>query len=147
MKTMKKLTKTIVLVVGLAVIVTGCASGPKFSDYRFTVSAPVTGNGRIWFYRPSALGVAVQPAVKLDGEAVGNAVSHGFFHVDTPPGIHEVSVTTEWTHKTSLTVTPNVDSYVRLEMMLGLFVGHVIPKEVPEAQAVKEMQNLRLASP
>ena len=146
-KTMKNLVRSIVMGVGLAAIATGCASGPKFSEYRATVSPPVAGNGRIWVYRPSALGMAVQPDVKLDDRAVGNAVPHGFFHVDTQPGNHQVSVTTEWKHETPLTVATNMDSYVRLEMMMGLFVGHVIPKEVPEAQAVKEMKNLHFAAP
>ena len=65
----------------LAILAAGCASGPKYSEYRCTVPAPSQGSGRIWFYRPSAVGAAVQPAVKLDGQQVGNAVPHGFFHV------------------------------------------------------------------
>jgi Protein of unknown function (DUF2846) len=144
---MKNLLKTFAVAVGLAVFAVGCASGPKFSAYRSTVSPPAAGDGRIWFYRPSSFGTAVQPDVKLDSKTVGRAVPHGFFYADTQPGVHEVSASTEWTHKTSLTVTTNVDSYVRLEMMLGLVVGHVIPKEVPEAKATNEMNNLHLAAP
>ncbi len=146
-KFMKNLLKTFALAVGLAVFAVGCASGPKFSEYRASVSPPADGNGRIWFYRPSALGAAVQPDVKLDGTKVGTAVPHGFFHVDTPPGVHEVSASTEWTHKASLNVTTNADNYVKLEMMIGLFVGHVIPKEIPEAEATNQMNNLHLATP
>lgn len=132
---------------GLAIFVVGCASGPKFSDYRSTVSPPEEGYGRIWFYRPSAFGAAVQPAINLDNRTVGNAVPHGFFHVETPPGAYTVSATTEWTHQISINVTTNEESYVRLNMMIGLFVGHVIPEEVPESQAIKEMQDLHLATP
>lgn len=139
--------KTLLFTAALAVLATGCASGPKFSAYRPTVPPPGNGLARIWFYRPSAFGAAVQPAVNLDGQSVGNAVPHGFFHVETLPGPHTVSCTTEWTHKVDLNVTTNEDSFVRLSMMMGLVVGHVIPKEVPESQAVKEMENLHLASP
>ena len=135
------------MAVGLVIFAVGCSSGPKFSDYRPTVSHPAEGNGRIWFYRPSALGAAIQPSVKLDDQVVGSAVPHGFFHVETLPGKHTVSCTTEWTHKTSINVTTNVDSYVRLNMAMGLFVGHVIPNEVPEAKATNEMKNLHLAVP
>ena len=131
----------------MAVFAVGCASGPKFSEYRSTVSPPTAGNGRIWFYRPSALGAAVQPSVKLDNQAVGTAAPHGFFFADTQPGSHEVSCTTEWTDKTSLTVTTNIDSYVRLDIAMGFFVGHVIPKEVPETKATNEMKNLHYAAP
>src|SRR5258708_8438190 len=91
----------------LALLAAGCASGPKYSAYRPTLACAPGGSGRIWFYRPSALGAAVQPAVKLDGQPVGNAVPHGYFHVEAQPGPHEVSTTTEWTHKTMITVTTN----------------------------------------
>ena len=86
--------------------------------------------------------MAVQPSVQFDSRTVGCAVPHGFFHVEAQPGIHEVSVTTEWKHKTSVIVSTNADSFVRLNMMMGLFIGHVVPTEVHESQAIKEMQNL-----
>jgi len=63
------------------------------------------------------------------------------------PGEHTVSCTTEWTHKVTINVSTNADSYVRLNMMMGLFIGHVVPKEVPESEAVQDMQNLHLANP
>jgi hypothetical protein len=126
---------------------TGCATGTKFSEYRPSVSSPAEACGRIWIYRPSAFGAAVQPAINLDGRTVGNAVPHGFFHVETLAGEHTISATTEWTHKMSINVTTNADSYVRLNMMMGLFVGHVVPEQVPETQAIREMQNLHLATP
>jgi len=130
----------------LAIFASGCASGVKFPEYCATVPPPPEGTGRVWFYRPSGLGAAVQPAVKLDDQTVGSAVPYGFFHMETQPGTHEVSATTEWKHKTSIVVTTNSDSYVRLNMMMGLFVGHVIPKEVAESQALKDMKNLHLVT-
>jgi hypothetical protein len=141
-----KLFKLLLTALPSALLAVGCASGPKYSQYRPTLPPAPTGFGRVWFYRPSAMGAGVQPAVKLDDQVVGNAVPHGFFHVETLPGAHEVSAKTEWKHKTSITVSTNADSYVRLNMMMGLIVGHIIPKEVPEAQAAKEMQNLHLAT-
>ena len=47
----------------------------------------------------------------------------------------------------SVTEATNMDSYVRLGMMVGVFVGHVIPAEVPQARAEQEMADLRLAEP
>jgi hypothetical protein len=135
------------LAVTLAVgtLLVGCASGPKYADYVATIKPPANGQGRIWFYRPSILGAAVQPDVKLDGKKVGSAVPQGFFIADTNPGVHEVSATTEWTHKNPVTVHPNADSYVRLNMMMGLFVGHVIPREVSPAEAREEIKDTKLA--
>ena len=139
-----KTLKPLLLAASLAMSVVGCASGVKYSEYRPTVSPPPAGNGRIWFYRPSAMGAAIQPEVNLDGRTVGHAKPHGFFHVDTLPGEHEVKCTTEWSNKNMVTVATNQDSYVRLSMMIGVFVGHVIPKQVPAAEAEHEMKNLHL---
>jgi hypothetical protein len=128
-----------------SIMLVGCASGPKFSEYHRTAPPCSVGQGRIWFYRPSALGAAVQPDVKLDGHVVGKAVPHGFFSADTAPGAHEVSATTEWTHKTQINVMPNCESYVQLNMMMGLFVGHVAPEEVPPEKALRKIADLHLA--
>ena len=74
-------------------LLSACAtSGPKFSDMTAemsTTSKP--GVGRIYFYRTSVLGAAVQPEVRLNGQAVGHAIPQGFFFVDCPPGNYEVS--------------------------------------------------------
>ena len=91
------------------------------------------------------LGMALQPAIQLDNREVGNAVPHGFFHAEVLPEEHTMKCMTEWSNETSLNVTTNKDSYVRLEMMMGLFVGHVIPKEVSESEAADEMKDLHLA--
>jgi hypothetical protein len=131
----------------LAFLAVGCASGVRYGEYRPSLAPPAPGYTRVWFYRPSLMGAIVQPAVKLDGQTVGNAVPHGFFQVETLPGTHEVSATTEWKHKTQITVSTNAESYVRLNMMMGLVVGHIIPQEVPQSQALKDLKDLRLAAP
>lgn len=144
----KNIKRNPVLLAGLAACclwATGCASGPKFTEYRASLAPPVEGLGRVWFYRTTAFGAGVQPAVKLDGRKVGNAVPRGYFFADTQPGVHEVTATTEWKHKTSVSVSTNRESYVKLNMAPGFFVGHVIPTEVPQQKALKEMQNLNFA--
>ena len=130
----------------LALLMAGCASGPRFSEYRGCVPSHSEGGSRVWFYRPAgAFGVTVQPPIMLDDRKVGTAVPRGFFCVEASPGTHEVSATTEWTHRTQITVNTNADTFVRLNMMVGVFMGHVIPHEVPEAKATNQMNNLRLA--
>ena len=126
----------------LAAFAVGCASGTKFSEYRASAPPVPEGYGRVWFYRPSAMGAVVQPDVKLDDQVVGSAVPHGFFHVEIKPGEHQVSAATEWKHQKPITVTTNGDSYMRRNMMIGLFVGHVIPEVMPEAKATNQMNGL-----
>jgi hypothetical protein len=127
-------------------LLTGCASGPEYSQYRPTVPPLATGMGRIWFYRHSVLfGDAMDPAIKLDGTKVGNSIPGSFFQVQTPPGAHEVSTSTEATYATTVTVSTNADSYIKFHILPGIFVGRVVPTVVNETNAIPEMQGLRYA--
>ena len=125
----------------------GCATGPDFKAYTSgsRLTPPKDGEARVWFYRPSKfIGSAVQPTVYLNGVEVGKAQPGSFFYADRPEGTYEVKCTTEWADKTQLTVVRNNVHYVRLTMLPGVLVGHVLPKVVPEEQALKEIQKCRL---
>jgi len=118
----------------------GCATGPDFKSYSATVPPVAQNQGRIWFYRPSKMaGAAVQPEVKLNGEKVGKAQPGCFFYADRAPGQYEVKCTTEWSDTCKLTLAAQETTYVRLGLMVGLFVGHIIPKEVSEADGLREL--------
>jgi hypothetical protein len=132
------------LLLGSALAIGGCASGAKFNDYAAKLPAPKQGDGRIWFYRPQKiLGAAVQPTVHLNGQAVGTAKPGGFFHVDRPAGRYEVTCKTEWSDSTSFTLAPQSTEYIRLIMVPGLLVGHVLPREDSPADALEDLQTLK----
>jgi len=141
-----KLIPSLLMTGCVAALTAGCASGPRYAEYRPSVAPAREGYGRVWFYRPSVRGAMFQPAVKLDNQRVGNAVPHGFFAVETTPGIHEVSAATEWKHKTTINVRSNEDTYVRLITWPGLLAYHVIPKEVEAPRAMNDLKNLHLAA-
>jgi len=129
---------------GVAVIVAGCATGgPKFTEMSSDVGAPPAGMGRIYFYRTSVFGAAVQPTVKLNGEAVGAAVPQGFFYADRPPGDYTVTTTTEVEKALTFTLDAGQLRYVRLAISIGVFVGRVYGELVDEPVAVKEMESTR----
>ncbi len=86
---MKNSIKLLFLLVAAA-LSPGCASGPVFSEVSKSFVAPKPDEGRIFVYRTSALGAAVQPSVMLNGKDVGSAVPHGFFYVDRPGGSYEI---------------------------------------------------------
>jgi hypothetical protein len=41
-------------------------------------------------------------------------------------------------------VVENRTAYVRLTLLPGVFVGHILPKVVPEEQGLKELQGCHL---
>jgi hypothetical protein len=139
--------KKLVLLAGLVCVASlvGCATGPDFKTYSSTLSPPKEGHSRVWFYRPSKmLGSAVQPTVYINDSPIAKAQPGCFFYADEPPGTYELKCSTEWADKAQLTVVQNRVSYVRLSLLPGVFVGHILPKVMPEEDALKEIQQCRL---
>ena len=136
-----------VLLASLVCVATlvGCATGPDFKTYSSTLTPPKEGESRVWFYRPSKMiGSAVQPTVYINGSPTGKAQPGSFFYADKPTGTYELKCSTEWADKAQLTVVQNQVHYVRLTMLPGVFVGHVLPKVVPEEQGLREIQKCHL---
>ena len=140
---MKKCT-IIFLVLILLSGLSGCAtSGAKFSEIASSLSTPGSSEGRIYIYRTALFGAAVQPAVKLNGQVIGSAVPNGFFYVDLPAGDYTIETSTEVNRKLSLVLEPGQVRYVRLNISMGFFVGHVYPELVDTDTGKKEIQSCR----
>jgi len=123
----------------VALVITSCASGPKFKDYQSSISTLDSNHGRIFVYRNSAFGAAVQPYVKLNGEKIGEAIAQGFFYVDRPAGEYEIMTSTEVDRKLSFILERGQTRYVRLGISIGFFVGHVYPELVDMEVGEKEI--------
>lgn len=123
----------------VALYLAGCASGPKYSEVAETLTPPADELARIYIYRTVVLGAAVQPEVKLNGEVVGKATPKGFFYVDVEPGDYQISTSTEVERHLSLDMEQGETSYVRLNISIGFFVGHVYPELVDSATGEAEI--------
>ncbi|UTY57834.1 DUF2846 domain-containing protein [Massilia sp. erpn] len=130
--------------IALAVGLTGCAAtGPKFQDAEAAAPKLSADQGRIYFYRSTSyLGAAVQPAILLDGTAVGTSQRGSYFYIDAKPGNHEAQASTEATNKLSFVLDRGEVKYVRTRVQLGVMVGHVIPELVSAEEASKEIADL-----
>lgn len=131
------------LVLLSALFMTGCASGPSYSDYAGNIQPVSADNGRIYLYRTAVVGAAVQPGVKVNGEVVGKAKPKGFFYVDRPAGTYEISASTEAKRSLSITLDAGEEKYVRLEMKMGFFAGHVKPVLVDAEEGRKELEKTK----
>jgi len=140
MKAGLKLILLLALVMGLAACAT---TGPKFTEMNVERVAKDAGQGRIFIYRPSAFGAAIQPDVLLNNERIGEAKSWGFFYVDRPPGEYVMVTSTEVTRKCSFTLEKGQTRYIRLSISLGFFVGHVYGELVDESVGQEEIAKCR----
>jgi hypothetical protein len=123
----------------VTIVLAGCASGPKYTDIASGIQPVDEDSGRIYIYRTVVLGAAVQPEVKLNGEVIGTAVPQGFFFVDRPPGDYEIVTSTEVERSLSFTLDAGETRYVRLNIGMGFFVGHVYPELVEPAVGRQEI--------
>lgn len=128
-------------------LLAGCASGPRLSEKRASIPPIPEGKGRIYFYRTTTFGTAIQPGIRLNGEKVGVAKPRGVFYVDRPPGPYEIEAKTEVTRKLSLSLDPAQTRYVRFKIGMGVVVGRVIPELVESAIGEAEVAKCRLMSP
>lgn len=123
-------------------LLAGCASGPKLSEIKSTIPALNPQLGRIYFYRASAVGAAIQPNLELNGEVIGEMVPLGFFYVDRYPGSYELIAKTESTAVLRIVLAANQTRYVRGSLTMGLFVGRPATELVEESVALQEMDDL-----
>lgn len=130
----------VIIAVFITVFLAGCATGPKFSEISPKLSNVMPDKGRIYIYRTSVFGAAIQPEVKLNGNPIGKAVPQGFFYVDRDPGEYQIETSTEVERHLSLVLEIGQTRYVRLNINMGFFVGHVYPELLENQVGEKEIQ-------
>lgn len=144
MKMLFRALAALLIVVGAA----GCATqGTPYKQEEAKLTPPAAGNGRIWLYRDSALGFAIQPNVTLNGAVIGSAVPNAAFYVDRPKGTYEVAASTEVEKKASFTLDAGEIKYIRLTPTFGVMVGRIVPELVSAEEAKKALPELTVIAP
>jgi hypothetical protein len=137
---------TVRLVVLLAALLAGCAaSGPKYSEVKGSIPELGAEQGRIYFYRPSAVGAAIQPNILLNGTVVGEMVPQGFFYVDRSPGSYLATARTESEATLQIPLAASETKYVRASISLGILVGRPNLMLVDARDALVELADLGYA--
>ena len=126
-----------------SMFVAACASGPTYQEYESSIPTLEGDMGRIYIYRTSAFGAAVQPEIRLNEEVIGKAVPKGFFYVDQPAGEYTVSASTEAKRAVSFVLDDHEHKYIRLEIKMGLFVGHIKPVLVEDEVGREEIRETK----
>ncbi len=138
--------KTKILFLAFALVsalMSGCASGPSFATYKASIPPLKPEQGRIYLYRTTVLGAALSPVIKVNGTDIGASKAQGFLYYDCAPGEYVIETSTEVTRKLSLVIAKEQERYVRLNVSMGFFVGHVYPELVENAIGAKEIQDCK----
>ena len=127
----------------VALTLSACASGVKFTEMNPSTAPKDQDTGRIFFYRTTVLGAALQPDIRLNGTTVGEAIAQGFFYVDRPPGNYEVATSTEVDRKVTFVLDKGQTRFVRFSVSMGFFVGHVYGELVDSAEGLEEIKECK----
>lgn len=144
MKLLFRVMTAVLIAVGAA----GCATqGTPYKQEEAKLTPPAAGEGRMWLYRDSALGFAIQPNVTLNGTVIGSAVPNAAFYVDRPKGTYEVAASTEVEKKATFTLEAGEIKYIRLTPTFGVLVGRIVPELVSAEEAKKALPELTVIGP
>jgi len=138
-----KCKTSIMILLPLVISFGGCASGPSYQSLSSTIQEIPSNQGRVYIYRTTVFGGAIQPNILLDGQVIGQAKPKGFFYIDRPAGTYQISASTEAKRSLSLNLNPGEEKYVRLEVKMGLVVGHVKPVLVDNAVGKKQIMKTK----
>jgi hypothetical protein len=127
----------------LAACLFGCsASGPRFSEMAQSLPSLGENQGRIYFYRTSIMGMAVQPDVTVNGQTVGKSQPGSFFFIDRPAGTYRASARTEAEGTIDITLRPKQTAYILMSIGGGFVVGRPEFERVAESEGRKELPSL-----
>jgi hypothetical protein len=113
------------VIAAASILAAGCATGPSFNEMKSKIPALGKDTGRVFIYRDSSFGAAMQPQIAINGKTVGTSRANGFFFVDLPAGEHRVSAATEVERSLTLALAGGQTRYVRAYISFGLVVGRI----------------------
>jgi len=127
-------------------ILVGCtsASGPLFTESH-SKQAPAPGKALVYVYRVDTFIAATVTADFLDnGKNVGAVNVGGYISYETDPGPHELLTETSRIDKAVyLSMEAGKTYYLRLDYDPGMWTGTFLIRNIPENEALPQLQATR----
>ncbi|PAJ79867.1 DUF2846 domain-containing protein [Burkholderia ubonensis] len=143
---MIRMCRALLLAGGVALLASGCASGPQYKEMASSIPTLASDHGRIYFFRSgSVFGAGLQPQIKLNEQVIGQSKPGGFFYVDEPAGQYTVSTATETEKTVSFALDAGETKYVRTSVSLGVLIGRVVPSLEEAGTAMEAIGHLKYA--
>ncbi len=142
--------------IGLAFSLTGCATMPTRGDYVVLDAAPAivpdAESGVVCFLRESSfMGSGISYFVQENGQNIGLLRSGSYFLHKTAPGPHTYTAETEAMASVTITVQAGKNSYVQGDIGMGFLAGRPQLTEITEQVATpllsEGMEYTRMSSP
>ena len=121
----------------------GCASGTSYEDYKKSIPELDNSLSRLVIYRNETIATAIQPTVMLDGQKLCKAVPLGFTYIDVKPGKHIITCTTEAQKTYIFTSEAGKTEYIKLQVYIGVFVGHIAPQFSHPLFAIEDLKSCK----
>jgi len=104
------------MLAGMALLLAGCAHGPRYDEVAATFPKLKPGFGRVFFFRSgpnfASLG-EVPDFIWVDSRVVGDSRPGSFFFADLRPGFHEAVAVQSWENSIQFSVRAGETIYIR----------------------------------
>ncbi len=144
MRSLRTPLAVLFVVVACAVLMGCSASGPMFVP----LGNMPSDQGIIYVYRPSTfVGSAIRPKLEIDGQLICKLPNGGYYAHICDPGEVVVMAKTEVRKDLTIRVKPGETYYVRMRIIMGVFMGRPELIPVSQFQGETEIRKCNLVSP
>jgi hypothetical protein len=136
---MRQFLKSIGAIIGTAILLCACVSGPKYSTIKDTIPKLAEGYSRIFFYRTSHFQGAYQPTVYINEEKYGEAYLEGVFLKDVLPGKYQISTSMSQGNNVDLNLTSGDTVYIKFVPRIGFAIYPVLVEPSVGKMEIQDM--------
>ncbi|MFT6735014.1 MAG: hypothetical protein ACJAS9_003217 [Polaribacter sp.] len=139
-----------IILLSIAVLLTGCASVPMASLEEDAKAkeflSPADDKSGIYIYRNTFVGQALKKNVSIDNTIIGETANKVYFYTEIEPGSHVISTESEFSdNKIELETKGGINYFIEQYIKMGVFVGGANLKVVSETEGKKAVLACKLA--
>ncbi|WP_125932944.1 DUF2846 domain-containing protein [Kiloniella majae] len=144
---MPSFTKTFVIFATLMVLA-ACGANKQAKPITGSLPAISPENSRIYFYRSQVpFLAAIEPEFLVNGKSVGTAKINQVHYRDAQPGNYEIKISSDIENPILILLKPGEARYFKAYGTTSVIRSYHAIKEIPEAEALKEIQGQKLLAP
>ena len=144
---MLSFTKT-VLIFATLLTLTACGASKQAKPITGNLPAISPESARIYFYRSQVpFLAAIEPEFLVNGKSVGSAKINQVLYRDAQPGNYEIKISSDIEKPILILLNPRESRFFKAYGTTSVIRSYHAIKEVPEPEALKEIQGQKLLPP